>query len=194
MKVLAINGSPHEQGNTAALLAALMEHFDQAGWAGETIHLNKLSYRGCQGCMACKTKTDHCVILDDATRIYCDILAADVILFGSPVYFFDVTGQFKQFFDRCYSFWGPNYKPRVPSGKTAVLVVPSGQDNAGLGHGVTERYGQFLRLFGFSEVESLVCPGLRGRPNAEKLGVFLERGRVLADKLIFGYAQPTRCE
>lgn len=190
MHLLVVNGSPREHGNTARMLDVMQDVFRRSGgWLIEEIHLNKLNFKGCQGCMSCKNKSDLCAIRDDLSPVFEKIKACDVILLGSPLYFLDVTGQFKLFFDRFFSFWDRHYAPRIPPGKTVVLLMPQGQDNIMLGKNALAKYAHFLSSFGFSRVEELVLPGLKSRSSAEKRQDYHERVSVLAEKLVWGYAE-----
>lgn len=184
MKVLCINGSPREHGNTGTILTAILEVFAAQGWETEAVQLSKLNFKGCQGCMTCKNQTDHCVQNDDMTPIYEKIQEAEVILMGSPVYLWDVTGQFKLFLDRCFAFWNRPFTSRIKPGKTAILIVPQGQPNAKLGETVAEKYSYFLKSWGFSEVHTRVFKSLNSRRDFEKHPEYLEEVRALAQKVI----------
>jgi multimeric flavodoxin WrbA len=99
MKVLAVNGSPRKTWNTATLLQKSVE-----GAATEMIHLYDLTYRGCVSCFACKTiggaSYGHCAIKDDLAPVFEKIVAADVLLLGSPIYLGSVTGEMQSFLER----------------------------------------------------------------------------------------------
>ncbi|MGE5405250.1 MAG: flavodoxin family protein [Candidatus Saccharibacteria bacterium] len=188
MKVLAINGSPREKGNTGTVLSTMLDVFAARGsWQTRMIHLNKLNMKGCQGCMSCKNKTDYCVTKDDMQELYEEIQSSDVVLLGSPVYFFDVTGQFKLFLDRCFAFWDRDYKPRMKSGKTAIFVLSQGQDNINIAKSVVAKYGPMFKSFGFSEGDDLILPSLNSRTAIEKHPDYLERARMMAEKYVWGY-------
>jgi multimeric flavodoxin WrbA len=184
MKVLCINGSPRENGNTAALLKTMLEVFADQGWETEAVQLNKLDFKGCQGCMTCKNKTDHCVQNDDMTPIYDKIQESEVVLMGTPVYLWDVTGQFKLFLDRCFAFWDRPFTGRIQSGKTAILIVPQGQPKAKLGETVIEKYSYLMKSWGFSGVHAQVFKSLNSRRDIEKHPEYLEQARDLAQKVI----------
>ena len=56
MKVMAINGSPRKEWNTATLLEKALEGAASQGAETELIHLYDLSFKGCKSCFACKTR------------------------------------------------------------------------------------------------------------------------------------------
>jgi multimeric flavodoxin WrbA len=120
MKITAVLGSPRKNGTTARIAQGFMEAATRAGAETKAHYLNGMKYRGCQGCNLCKTKTEQCVQKDDLTELFNDLTESDTAVFAVPVYWWDVPGQFKSFFDRMWSLITPDYmtnpKPsRIPS-------------------------------------------------------------------------------
>ena len=104
MKIIALNGSPRKQWNTATLLQKALEGAASQGAITELIHLYDLNYKGCISCFACKTlggeSYGKCAVQDDLTPIFSRIEQADVILMGSPIYWGDISGEMKSFLER----------------------------------------------------------------------------------------------
>ncbi len=102
MNVLAVNGSPRPEGNTARLLRAVCDVLDGEGIATETFQLGGQAVRGCTGCYRCAENRDgRCVLPDDAvSECFEKMKAADGVLLGSPTYFADVTAEMKALVDR----------------------------------------------------------------------------------------------
>ncbi|BBB90882.1 MAG TPA: flavodoxin family protein [Methylomusa anaerophila] len=104
MKILAVNGSPRKNWNTATLLNKALEGAASRGAETELIHLHDLNYKGCISCFACKTKGGQsygkCPIQDDLPPIFKKVEEADAIILGSPIYFGRVTGEMASFLDR----------------------------------------------------------------------------------------------
>ena len=102
MKVLAINGSPRANGNTAFLLKTVLAEAAAAGMETELVQLAGTDLAGCRACMACKQTRDlRCAIGSDALNdILQKMLAADAVVLGSPTYFADVTSGMKALIDR----------------------------------------------------------------------------------------------
>ncbi len=99
MKAIVIHGSPHQHGNSAILA----EHFLQGLNAGEVSHFypNEMNIRPCQGCEHCAKKLDrYCSTEDDMQQIYSAFIAADLIVFTTPMYWGYVTAQMKLVIDR----------------------------------------------------------------------------------------------
>ena len=103
MRVIAINGSPRKQGNTDLLLRTVLEPFTKAGADIEFVELAGHAIRGCTACYLCFHKQNgKCVLTKDlVNECITKMVAADVILLGSPNYFTDVTSEMKALIDRC---------------------------------------------------------------------------------------------
>jgi multimeric flavodoxin WrbA len=104
MKVIAVNGSPRKNWNTATLLQKALDGAASQGAETEIFHLHELNYKGCVSCFACKTKNGQsfgvCAVKDDLTSILNKVREVDAIIFGSPIYFGTVTGEMKSFMER----------------------------------------------------------------------------------------------
>jgi multimeric flavodoxin WrbA len=104
MKVIAFNGSPRKNWNTATLLNKALEGAASQGAATELIHLYDLNYKGCMSCFACKTKGGNsygkCPIKDDLLPVFKKVEEADAIILGSPIYLGRVSGEMAAFLDR----------------------------------------------------------------------------------------------
>jgi multimeric flavodoxin WrbA len=104
MKVLAINGSPRKTGSIAILLGKALEGARSKGAETELVHLYDLDFKGCISCFACKlkggTSYGKCAYQDELTPILEKIPQVDAIIFGSPIYFGNVTGEMRSFMER----------------------------------------------------------------------------------------------
>jgi len=109
MKIVTLLGSPRSNKNSATIANRFTETAAQLGAETRSYELNRLAYRGCQGCYACKNTLDHCVLQDDLTEVLTDVQDADLVVLASPVYYGDVTAQMKGFIDRSYSYLKPDY-------------------------------------------------------------------------------------
>ncbi len=110
MKVLAINGSPKKDGNTAHALNLVLEEVAAAGIETEILHLGAKPIRGCIGCGKCAEKqNERCIFDDDIVNEGIQKMkAADGIILGSPVYFAGLSGSLKSFLDRSFYVTGAN--------------------------------------------------------------------------------------
>ncbi len=103
MNVIAINGSPHENGNTAALLNLALAEISAQGIETRLLNLGTRPVRGCTACFGCfKNKNGRCALDDGPINDYLALMAkADGILLGSPTYFADLTAGMKAVIERC---------------------------------------------------------------------------------------------
>lgn len=117
MKVIAINGSPRPNKNTVQLLNQALMGAQAAGAETKIISLYPLQYRGCVSCFYCKRKDkEHgtCIIKDDLTPVIEELKQADAIIWGSPIYFYNITSALQALFER-FLFSNYIYNKDVPS-------------------------------------------------------------------------------
>ena len=104
MNIMAFNGSPRKDWNTATLLNKALKGAASKGATTELIHLYDLNYKGCISCFACKTKDGvsygRCPVNDDLKDVFRKVEEVDAIILGSPIYFGRVSGEMASFLDR----------------------------------------------------------------------------------------------
>jgi multimeric flavodoxin WrbA len=108
MKILGFCGSPRN-GNTEWMIEKLLEGARSAGAETEHILLRDKDIRLCTGCLSCEMKDEEtpgvCVIKDDMEPLLEKMLAADAFVFGTPVYFYMLSGLLKNVMDRTIPVW-----------------------------------------------------------------------------------------
>lgn len=133
MKIYAINGSPRRKWNTATMLENALQGAVAANPATEIeiIHLYSYEYKGCVSCFECKKlggkSYGHCAVQDALTPVLEKLLQADAILFGSPIYFGDISGMMRSFLERLIFpclVYDKNYSSIAPKPiKTAFIYT-----------------------------------------------------------------------
>lgn len=98
--ILLISASPRKGGNSDLLCDEFMRGAREAGHEAEKIRLSEQEINYCTGCCACIGNQGACVQQDDMNDIFKKILAADVLVLATPVYFHAMNGQMKTFIDR----------------------------------------------------------------------------------------------
>jgi multimeric flavodoxin WrbA len=191
MKIVAIFGSPRPKSNSTALAKKIAERAAAQGAEVQEFSLNKLKFKGCQACETCKTKLDHCVLSDDLTPVLEAVKAADAVILASPNYFGEVSGQFKSFFDRTYSFLNPDFSSRLEAGKKSVFVFAQGQSSVGLYADVFPRYEMWLKRYGFVENFLLRMNGPRDAGSVAERPDLVSQAEDIANKLLSPSATPT---
>ena len=101
--VLILSGSPRKGGNSDLLCDEFLRGAQEAGNLVEKVFLRSKKVAPCSACYACKKGP--CAIQDDMTEILEKMLAADVIVMASPVYFYSIDAQMKAVIDRSVARW-----------------------------------------------------------------------------------------
>ena len=107
-QVFVISTSPRKGGNSDALADALIQGAREAGHRVEKVSLSDKTIGFCKGCLTC-VKTQRCIIHDDAEPIAQKMLAADVLVFATPVYYYGMCGQMKTLLDRSNPLYSAAY-------------------------------------------------------------------------------------
>lgn len=103
MKVVAFNGSPRINGNTAGSLKIVLDELAKEGIETKLVQLGGQKVFGCLACGKCGERQDNkCARQDDKMNDFIQkVQEADGILIGSPTYFSNVSTEVKAFIDRC---------------------------------------------------------------------------------------------
>ena len=131
LKVLGISTSPREGGNTDILLGEALAGAQAAGAQVERMSLCGLSIAPCSECYAC-ARTGVCRIQDDYHAVLRKILAADRLVFATPVFFMGPCAQAKLLIDRCQCLWSRKYllkqpvAPEGPPDRRALVIAVGG--------------------------------------------------------------------
>lgn len=124
MKVLGLVGSPRRNSNTDILVTQILGGAHASSHQIEKLHLYDLQIAPCVDCRACKTGKLQCTIKDDMQTVYPKLENADVIVFGSPLYWYGPTAQMKLLIDRLR----PYVESKRLVGKKAIVVVPAAEE------------------------------------------------------------------
>ncbi|HEY5504725.1 MAG TPA: flavodoxin family protein [Sedimentisphaerales bacterium] len=137
MKVLGISASPRENSNSDILLRKTLSGASSAGAEAEYLRLCKFNIAPCSACGACYA-TGECPVGDDFQVVLPKILAADRLIFASPIFFMSVCAQAKILIDRCQCLWVSKYilkRPVVGPRETSrfAMVIAVGGKKGGKG-------------------------------------------------------------
>lgn len=123
MKVLLINGSPHEGGTTYAALSEVAKTLQGLGVETEMIWLGKKAIHGCIACYGC-SKTAKCSIDDMVNEVARKFEEADGLIVGSPVHYAAPAGALVSFLDRL--FYSTRFDKRAKVGAAVVCARRGG--------------------------------------------------------------------
>jgi multimeric flavodoxin WrbA len=134
MKVILVNGSPHEKGTTNAALNEVAKTLNADGVETEIFWLGKKPISGCMGCGGC-AKSGRCVFDDKVNEFLDKAETADGFIFGTPVHFASASGAITSFMDR--AFYG---RGKLFSFKPAAAVVVCRRGGASATFDVLNKY------------------------------------------------------
>jgi len=188
-KIVCLMGSPRPKGNSTTIAKRFCETAEKLGAQVTTFALNKLTYKGCQACMTCKTKLDKCVLKDDLAQVLDSIRDADILVMATPTYYADVSGQMKTFIDRTFSYLVPDYMTnsnpsRLSAGKKLVFIQTQGQPEESMYADVFPRYDFFFKWYGFKDNYVIRGCGLMNAGEAEAREDVMKLAEETARKLM----------
>lgn len=110
-KVVVLSTSLRTNSNSESLAKSFVDGAKDSGNEVKYISLKNKDIRFCIGCLACQ-KTGHCVIKDDVVDIMNSVLEANVVVWATPVYYYEMSGQMKTLIDRLNPMFSKDYKFR----------------------------------------------------------------------------------
>jgi multimeric flavodoxin WrbA len=166
MKIIAINGSPRKQWNTATLLNKALEGAASVGAETEMVHLYDLDFKGCNSCFACRLKGGksygRCAQRDEITPVLDRIEEADALVLGSPIYLATITGEMKSFFERAtypYLVYDANRSSLFPKKLATGFIYTLGADESRMKDMYIDKHIQVNEMIMgriFGQAESLI--------------------------------------
>ncbi len=123
-KIVVLNGSPRKNGNTSALAEAFKAGAEASGNSVTVFHLDKMNIHGCKGCFGGNSGRDcPCVQNDDMNLIYPAVREADVIVFASPLYYWNMSGQLRTAADRLFALEEGGSNLLRGNGRSCALLM-----------------------------------------------------------------------
>ena len=123
MKVLILNGSPHENGNTTLALREMITVFEAEGIEVDYVQVGHLNVKGCTGCAAC-FKIGKCVTDDIVNELSAKFQACDGMVIASPVYYASANGTLISLLDRL--FYSTRIDKRMKVGASVAIARRGG--------------------------------------------------------------------
>lgn len=153
MNVVILTGSPRKDGNTNTLAARFAEGAKAAGHAVFRFDAAEAKVAPCRACNACGMNGP-CVIKDDFEALREKLVAADVIAFATPMYYFGFSAQLKAVIDRFYALAGRLHAP-----KRCVLLMAYADTDARKRGVLVDYYRMLLDYHGWEDAGQIVAPG-----------------------------------
>ncbi|MBO4869335.1 MAG: flavodoxin family protein [Clostridia bacterium] len=178
MKVLIINGSPREGGNTSLALDEMVRVFEKNGVQVTVEQIGGEDIRGCIACGCC-AETGKCVFDDAVNRIAPEFEEADGLVIASPVYYASANGTLVSLLDRLFSSTGFDKTMKVGA---SVVVARRGGCSA-----TFDELNKYFTISGMPVASSQYWNSAHGRLKGEVEGDLegLQTMRVLAANMTF---------
>lgn len=126
--VIVLNGSPRKNGNTSALVREFTKGAKEAGCQVHSFLLHNMDIKGCKGCwQGGKDPQSPCTTKDDMSKIYPLYQEADIVVLASPLYYWSISGQLKNAFDRLFAVAEMDKNYRNPSKESVLLMAAEGK-------------------------------------------------------------------
>ncbi len=178
MKVLMINGSPHEKGNTYIALHEMEKIFVENGVETEIMHIGNQAIRGCIACGTCAQK-GKCVFDDAVNEAAVKFKDSDGLVIGSPVYYASANATLIAFLDRL--FFSAGFDKTMKVGASVVAARRGGLS------ATFDEMNKFFTICGMPIASSQYWNSIHGRTpgEAEQDAEGLQTMRTLARNMTF---------
>jgi multimeric flavodoxin WrbA len=180
--ILGIVGSPRREGNTHSLVSAVLAGAESRGASTETILLGSLMIKECDGCHAC-WNGGGCVKKDDMRLLYPKINQADVLVLGTPVYWYGPTALMKGFMDRFVYYNCDAHRPEI-RGKKAVLTIPFEEENENTAALVVDFFQRSLQFLQMPLLGQIIAGGMLQKGQAKKDKELMVKAFTLGQRLV----------
>lgn len=163
MKIVMLTGSPRKKGTSALLADRFMEGARENGHQVFRFDTAFKKVSGCRACDYCRGHNGECVRKDDMDALYEPLLAADLVVFVTPLYYFDMSGQLKNTVDRFYAI--DRRLSEAP--KEAMLLATCHSEKDWAMDALKLHYQNILRHLGWSDRGMLLVQGVGERADIE---------------------------
>lgn len=177
-KVLIISTSIRPNSNSELLAKAFADGVKESGNDVELVFLKDKNIGFCKGCLACQ-KLGHCVIKDDANEITEKMLNAEVIVWATPIYYYEMSGQMKTMIDRANSLYPLDYQFR-----DVYLLSTATEDESYVDEGAAKGLQGWIDCFEKARFAGKIFAGGFTAPKdiegSEKLKEAFEMGKTIS--------------
>jgi multimeric flavodoxin WrbA len=177
MKILGLVGSPRKDSNTDLLVSAILAGAAKNKHTTEKLYLYSVDISPCVDCRVCKKGSLQCALKDGMQTLYPKLEKADVVVFGTPLYWYGPSAKMKLLLDR----FRPFIASKKLKGKKAVLVVPSEEGADACNHTV----GMFNLSFGYLEMDlvTILLPKASERAEVKDQAEVLDQAQMIGKHL-----------
>ena len=154
MKILVLTGSPRKNGNSNTLADNFIKGATEAGHEIVRFDAAQKDVHPCIACNACGMNGP-CVFKDDFDFVRKHIVAADMVVFATPMYYFGFSAQLKTVIDRFYAINGEIHRP-----KKAALLMTYANTAAEEAEPIKSHYNMLLNYLGWKDAGQIIVSGV----------------------------------
>ncbi|MCM1042550.1 MAG: flavodoxin family protein [Bacteroides sp.] len=163
MKNIVIISTSLRPGSNSEMLAMkFAEGAQEAGNKVEFISLRGKEIQFCKGCLSC-VKTKKCVVKDDVAEIMQKVLNAEVVVWATPIYYYEMSGPMKTLIDRLNPMYTQDYKFR-----DVYMLSTAAEDEPQVPQRAEEGLGGWIECYPLSRLAgTLFCGGVNDARDIE---------------------------
>lgn len=177
-RVLIITTSLRAKSNSDILAQKVAEGAKAAGHETEIVSLKGKKLEYCIGCFACQ-KTEKCVIEDDAAEIVEKVKNAETLVFATPIYYYEMSGQMKTLLDRLNPLYPSDYRFR-----NVYMLSTAAEDEEGVDEKALSGLNGWVDCFEKAEIRGkLFCGGINDSGEASGRQEELDEAYVFGKNL-----------
>ena len=150
-KVLVLSTSMRKGGNSDILAKAFVKGAESSGNTVEYISIADKTIHFCKGCLICQ-KTQKCIIKDDAVQIADKMKESDVVVFATPIYYYEMSGQMKTLLDRMNPLYPSDYSFR----DVYMIATAAEQENEAMDRAIQGLEG-WIECFPKASLKGVIC-------------------------------------
>lgn len=155
MKIVVLTGSPRRNGNTSHMADRFIKGAQEAGHEVYRFDCARHKVSGCIACNACGMN-GNCVLNDDFEELRPHLLAADMVVFATPMYYFGFSAQLKAVIDRFYALNG-----RIKgASKQSAFLMAYADTNPKEAEPMVSHYKTLINYLGWKDRGMVVAPGM----------------------------------
>lgn len=176
--ILGIVGSPRRGANTETIVDSVLAGAEECGAVSTKVILSELEIAPCRACNACQREGE-CIHDDDMDTLMKLMEKSDIWVFGTPIYWWGPSAQFKTFIDRWYGV-----DQRIFQGKQVLLTIPMGGNNDHYARHTIGMFKDICNYLGMVCIEAVVALGMSGRRSAQENVRLLEQAREAGTNVV----------
>lgn len=159
--ILIITGSARNGGNTELMADAFIKGAEAKGHKVTKFRAGAKNIKGCIGCETCWSKGRPCSLEDDFSQLGALLEEADMVVFASPLYFFNITAQIKAAIDKLFAYMVPQKQRSLKVKEAALLLCGEATaDELYMYDGAVKTYELMVDYLQWQNAGTLIAPGV----------------------------------